>query len=54
MLWWYLLYVVFDTSVNFQDVISYEPDEVWEVGNRSFVNDKLKHGFVVDPVDVEG
>ena len=35
-------------------MVSDEPDEVAEVGHGRLVDDKLEHGLVVDPVDVEG
>ena len=49
----YLLGIIPHASVNFQDVVANEPDQVGEVGNGRLVDNKPQHGLVVHFVHVE-
>ena len=39
--------IVSYTSIDVQNVISYEPDQIAEIGYSCFIDDKLMHGIFV-------
>ena len=50
----FLLSVVPDASVDLQDVVADEPDEVGEVRHRRLVDHELEHRVLLHAVNVQG
>ena len=49
-----LLRIVPDTSVNFQNVVADEPDQIGKVRHGRFVDHKPQHGVILNPVNIQG